>query len=372
MFILSYVRIAVLSLVLLLDQFSGESFRRLLWIWRRRRLNVLPLTIPSGRREMIADFYFAKANEPRAALLLIHGVLETGKDDPRLVRLAKTLANCGFAVLVPELNGLKSLLLDMEESRDITAAFRFMLAREEVDETRAGLFGISFAAGLTLKAASDPCIREHVRFVVSFGGYYDTVNVVRYLTTAQDEFRGYRHVQSPEAFALHVFVKNLLLRVTCGDDRMILTDLLDQDGSDPDGVILSRSPYQLTDSGRAVYELVRNRDPARIENLIGATEPSVQGYLESLSLCRVVPQVKARVLIGHGHTDPLIPSTESLRLADALTASQLVYVAILEIVTHVDARLFVGSICKFLTISLPSCCRFYGLILRILKEQFHS
>lgn len=86
---------------------------------------------------------------------------------------------------------------------------------------------MSFAAGLTLKAASDPRIRERVRFVVSFGGYYDTVNVVRHLTTAQDEYRGHRHVQSPEAFALHVFVKNFLLRVTRGDDRMILTGPLD-------------------------------------------------------------------------------------------------------------------------------------------------
>ena len=129
LFIVSYVQIVVLSLVLLLDQYGGDSSMSLLWIWRRRRANVLPLTIPSGHREIIADFYFAKANEPRAALLLIHGMLETGKDDPRLIRLANTLADCGFAVLVPELYGLKSLRLDMEESRDITAAFRFMLAR---------------------------------------------------------------------------------------------------------------------------------------------------------------------------------------------------------------------------------------------------
>ena len=64
--------------------------------------------------------------------------------------------------------------------------------------------------------------------MVSFGGYYDTVNVVRYLMTAQDEYRGYRHVQSPEAFALHVFVKSLLFHVTRGDDRMILKGLLDE------------------------------------------------------------------------------------------------------------------------------------------------
>lgn len=86
-------------------------------------------------------------------------------------------------------------------------------------------------------------------------------------------------------------------------------------------------------------------------------------------MCRAVPQVRAQVLIGHGNIDPLIPSTGSLRLVDSLTASQLVHVAILDMVSHVDARLFVGSICKFLTTSLPSCYRCYGLILRIFKEH---
>ena len=49
-----------------------------------------------------------------------------------------------------------------------------------------------------------------------------------------------------------------------------------------------------------------------------ATEPDVRDYLEGLSLRTIVPRVEARVLIGHGDTDPLIPSTESLRLADAV------------------------------------------------------
>ena len=75
-------------------------------------------------------------------------------------RWQTNLAACGFAVLVPELDGLKSLRLEMEESDDIVAAFRFLLSMDEVDDTRSGLFGISFAAGPILKAAADPSIRE--------------------------------------------------------------------------------------------------------------------------------------------------------------------------------------------------------------------
>ena len=379
MSILSHVRIALLSLTLLLHLLGGEGFRKLLRGWRRRKPTVRTLAIVDGDRHMAADLYAVQDAQPRAGLLVTHGVLHTGKDDPRLVALANELAVCGFAVLVPELEGLKSLRLEMAESDDIAAAFRFMLSREEVDKTRAGLFGISFAAGPTLRAAADPSIRDQVKFVVSFGGYYDTVNIVRYLTAGRDEYRGHRHVQPPEAYARYVFVKNLLVHVTGKQDRTRLSGLLDAlERQAVDGATglewetPSFSPDQLTEDGRAVYELIRNRDPARVRNLVEATESKVRNYLESLSLRAIVPRVRARLLIGHGDTDPLIPSTESLRLADALPDPSRAHVAILKVVTHVDARLSVRSVREFLTTTLPSCCRFYGLIFRILKQQLES
>ena len=376
MFILSYVRIAVLSLALLLHLLAGEGVGRFLRGWRRRRTVVRPQTIAAGDRRMAADLYVVPDARPRAGLVVTHGVLETGKDDPRLVALATELAACGFAVLVPELDGLKSLRLDMAESDDIVGAFRFLLSREEVDETRAGLFGISFAAGPTLKAATDPSIRQRVRFVVSFGGYYETANIIRYLTTGGDEYRGHRHLEPPEIYARYVFVKNVLAHLTAEEDRNVLSRLLDAMEQEAaagatrwDGEVPAIPPDRLTEGGRAVAALIRNRDPARVRSLVEATEPPVRNYLESLSLRTIVPGIQARVLIGHGDTDPLIPSTESLRLAHALPDPSRVHVAILEVVSHVDARLSVRSIREFLTTTLPSCCRFYGLIFRILKQQ---
>ena len=387
--ILSYVRIAFLSLLLLFDQLGGEGFRRLRRRWRRGPA-VRSLTVVSRGRRLAADLHAVEGAGPRPGIVLTHGVIESGKDDPRLVDLAARLAGCGFVVLVPELPGLKSLRLDMEESDHVAAAFRLLLSLDEVDEDRAGLFGFSFGVGPTLKAATDPSIREKVKFVVSFGGYFDALNVLRYVTTGRDEFRGHRHLQPPAAYARRVLTENLLHRVPGDRDRAILSRLLDDGPSDPerdaspagDMARDSRraaadskreasphSPDQLTEGGRAVYELVRNRDPARVPVLAEAVDPAVRDYLESLSLRGVAPQVKARVLIGHGDTDPLVPSTESLRLADALPDPGRAHAVILNVFTHVDARLSVRSIGEFLTTSLPSCWRFYGLIFRILKQQ---
>lgn len=374
MLILSYVRIAFLGLKLLLHLLLGEGFKKLLRTGRKPAVRSLNVAVRD--RQMAADLYFVRDGKPRPGLLITHGVLETGKDDPRLVALANEMAACGFAVLVPELDGLKSLRLDMGESDDIAAAFRFMLSRDEVDETRAGLLGISFAAGPTLKAAADPSIRDRVRFAVSFGGYYDTVNIIRYLTTGRDEYRGHRHVEPPEIYARYVFVKNLLVHLTAEEDRGVLSELLDTMEREAaagakrwEGEAPVIPADRLTEDGRAVYDLIRNQDPDRVRSLMEATEPAVRDYLESLSLRPVVPHVTAPVLIGHGDTDPLIPSTESLRLADALPDPSRVHVAILKVVSHVDARLSVRSIREFLTTTLPSCGRFYGLIFRILKQQ---
>ena len=366
--ILSYVRIAVLSLLLLIEQLGGEGSRRLRQRWRRRPA-VRSLTVASRGRRLAADLHAVEGAGPRPGIVLTHGVIESGKDDPRLVDLAARLAGCGFVVLVPELAGLKSLRLEMEESDDVAAAFRLLLSLDEVDEDRAGLFGFSFGVGPTLKAAADPSIREKVKFVVSFGGYFDAVNVLRYVTTGRDEFRGHRHLQPPAAYARRVLIENLLRRVPGDRDRAILSGLLDDGPSGPEREVPPPSPDQLTEGGRAVYELVCNRDPAQVPSLAEAVDPAVQDYLESLSLRGVAPQVKARVLMGHGDTDPLVPSTESLRLADALPDPERVHAVILNVVTHVDARLSVRSIGEFLTTSLPSCWRFYGLIFRILKQQ---
>ena len=53
--ILSYVRIAVLSLLLLLEQLGGEGFRKLRRRWRRRPPSVRSLTVASRGRRLAAQ-----------------------------------------------------------------------------------------------------------------------------------------------------------------------------------------------------------------------------------------------------------------------------------------------------------------------------
>jgi len=78
-------------------------------LWQVAR-GAVPALVPATARWPggSGDLY-STPRPARAALLLVPGAAETGKDDPRLVRFARALAAHGFLVLVPDLPGPKAL-----------------------------------------------------------------------------------------------------------------------------------------------------------------------------------------------------------------------------------------------------------------------
>ena len=361
----SAVKLYLLSWIFVLDFLGGERLKR--WLWRKRAPSKRQVHIPGSGKTFPADFYFDPHRSESATVLLTHGVIESGKEDPRLIHFAESLVNCGFAVLIPELGQMKTLTLVMEESREIVDAFRFMLDLDGVDREHVGLMGFSFGAGPTLNAAADPVIREQVKFVVVFGGYFDPVNVIRYVTTGSDSYHGYTHTQAPAPYGKEVFIQNIVRYAADANDRSVLERLYGDPlcQQQPDGLQLD----ELTRGGRALYDLMANGDGEAVERLVERTDATVRAYLESLSLREKIHGVKAQVLIGHGDTDGLMPATESLRLADALLPQSLGYVAVLKIIGHVDPDESRITVRELFTVYLPALLRFHGLIWRILGQQ---
>ncbi len=168
----------------LLDEEAVQSPDRGTLAWITPSPAVKRLQISRGGERIAADLYHLRDGKRRAAILLTHGIIEAGKDDPRLIRFAYSLARSGFVVLVPELKGMKSFRILLSDVDDIVASFRYLISlREIVDKEKMGLLGFSYGAGPTLIAAADPLIRDQVNFLVSFGGYYDPVDLIRFITT---------------------------------------------------------------------------------------------------------------------------------------------------------------------------------------------
>ena len=369
----SQIRLGTLTVLFLWDLLDEETVRApdrgsLAWVTPSPFVERLQIT--RGGEEIAADLYHLQDGKKRAAILLTHGIIEAGKDDPRLIRFAHSLARSGFVVLVPELKGMKSFRILLSDVDDIVDSFRYLASlRGIVDGDKMGLLGFSYGAGPTLLAAAHPSIQQQVKFLVSFGGYYDPVNVIRFITTGTYEYRDEKGFLQPEPYGKWVFFKNNVDYVENERDRRLLRAVFEKEEKkkgDDVAPLLSG----LTPQGRYLYELLINEEPRRVRGLIKRTDPRFRDYLKKLSLAPVMPSIRAYLLIGHGSTDPLIPYTESLRLADAVQDKSKVHVAILKLFTHVDPARKSFSAKEFLTIYLPSMVRFYYLIYDLLSQQW--
>ena len=369
----SQIRLGVISTLFLwdlLDEGTVDAPDRGTLGWVTPSPLVKRLQISQGKEKIAADLYYLQDKKRQAAILLTHGVIETGKDDPRLIRFAYSLARSGFVVLVPELRGMKSFRILFSDVDDIVASFRYLASMEEiVDGAKMGLLGFSYGAGPTFVAAADPSIRHQVKYLVSFGGYYDLVNVVRFITTGYYDYRDEKGFLQPEPYGKWVFFMNNVDYVESENDRRILKEIFEKEEKKKKEEVTPLLE-SLTPSGRRLYELLINEDPYRVDDLIQGIDPRVRNYLKKLSLASVIPSIQAYLLIGHGSTDPLIPYTESLRLADAVQDKSKVHIAIIRQFAHVDPARKSFSAKEFLTVYLPSMMKFYYLIYDFLSQQW--
>lgn len=297
---------------------------------------VRAVRVPAKRRELYGDLYRTPADGPRGGLILVHGLTEAGKDDPRIVWLGRLMARLGFAVLVPEFPGLRALRARDADVDEIADSVRYLASLGPVvRDDRIGLAGFSYVAGPTLIAATDPAIASRVSFVMSVGGYYDLVNVIRFITTGHFAHRDVRGWLSPNQVARWGFLQSNLDLLRDPKDRRILeaiararaTGASAGDGPPLDGL----SPW-----GHALYGLLTNEDPERVDALIAGLDPLVQAQISFLSPARVIDRLQADLVIIHGADDDFIPYTESLRLAEAAPDRSRAHVVITRLLGHMD------------------------------------
>ena len=267
----SQIRLGVLTGLFLWDLLDEKALQhpeRGTLAWMTPAPSTERLQISQGERKIPADLYFLKDGRRRAAIVLTHGIIEDGKDDPRLVRFAQSLARAGFVVLVPELKGMKSFRILFSDVDDIVASFNYLSSlKDRVDEEKMGLMGFSYGAGPTFMAAARPSIRGQVKFLVSFGGYYDPVNVIRFITTGTYEYKNERGFLKPDPYGKWVFFMNNVDYVENKHDQKLLRVVFDneQKGNKNEGTEVFQ---KLSPQGRYLYDLLVNEDPRRVDALV--------------------------------------------------------------------------------------------------------
>lgn len=276
-------------------------------------------------RDNVADFYHPR--QPLGGVLvLVPGFTREGKDDPRVVELARSLARVRFLVMVPQVPGSRSLRVRLEDAGTIADALRHLQgSRPQAAGLGVGVVAISYAVGLSVLAALEVPEAARPDFLVGVGGYYDTAAVVTFATTGRYRLPGSGRWENgrPLPAAKWIFLASNAAVLEDAADRRALEALGERcfSGCEPEREALAA---QLGPQGRALLALVTNRDPARVPALIAALPPAVQEQMARLSLRRHdLAPLAGRLILVHGRRDPLIPYSESLALARAVPGSEV-------------------------------------------------
>jgi acetyl esterase/lipase len=338
--------------------------------WVTRSPQEMRIAFPGRQRTIEANLYVPAGGGKRAGVVLVHGVVETGKDDPRMLWAARLLARSGFVVLVPDFLGFKSLRLRTSDIGEMTDAVLYLRSlHNQILPDRIGIIGFSYGAGPMLVAAGDPLIAHHLRFVVSFGGYHDLVQVIKFVTTGHYRHRDERGYSQPSDSNRWIFLRYNLDLLQNPVDRAILSKVSEDRGWGRTPRQSPDPPTGLTSEGQSVYRLLVNRDPERVEHLVRQLAPPIQQMINQLSPSRQLTRLAAHTIIVHSDPDPFIPHTESLALAEALGQKGKVRLEILRLFRHVQPELPDPTFETIVKVYLPEGWKVYRLIFDLLRQQ---
>jgi len=256
------------------------------------------------------------------------GVRAWPLDSPRLVRWASDAARAGVVVMAIDSPELRFDEVRPSEVEDLVQAFLYLEGQSHVDSARVGFLGISVGGSLALLAAADQRIASRVGFLHVMGAYYSVKEYVRAVTT------GDANGWEPSTVAATVLPKQVIDFATRGVDRAILLAIFYQQRSEArEGV-----PF-LSPRGRAVFDLLDNKDPARFEALFTALDPEGVAALRRLSPADVVDQIEAPLLILHSRRDHHVPISEAEALRGATADRLAAEMATFSAFDHVDPQL---------------------------------
>lgn len=319
------------------------------WVGSSPEVSLLEVPHPGGTTRAV--LFRPRGARPTPGVVLVHGMIETGEEDVRLHRLASTLAAGGYTVLVPAVPGLKHEVLVAEDIEVVVASVAYLQGKVEgVDPRRVGVVGISVGSGPALAAAAQ--LSTEVAFAGAFGGYYDLAAVLGGLVEAGQEVEG-----ELETLDRWVFFANNNHLAADPKDRAHLLDVA-RLPSDRRGAEIEAVEGRLSPAGRALLGILTTEEPERMEELVERAGPVVERLRRELSPRYFADRLTMKLLLAHGRPDPIVPHTETLRLAAALPASAEPTVAILPLFAHVDPQAGEGGIAARWKVLR----RFHGLV----------
>lgn len=297
----------------------------------------------SASGESLRGDLYIPASRVRAGIVLVPGLAIAGKNDPRLVALARTLARVNFLVLIPDIPGFRAYRMSIEDVEVLVAAVQTLdVVAQMQPRLPIGIGAFSFAAGPALIAALDARVAERVDFVVAVGGYQDLRRLIAYYTSGAH--RDDEDTPTPYDKGKWVFALGVSEKLPNAFDRLAIQTMARRAIYANQGEADVPVPVGLSPGGAALVELLSNTTRERVPVLLARLPAPLRAEITALNPAeQPLGGLHARLLLLHGRSDNIIPYTESIALAKSVPPGRA-DLFIIDGLAHVDLQPAFGDV----------------------------
>jgi acetyl esterase/lipase len=314
-----------------------------------------PIEGAGGTEHVRARMYWPEGMPDAPAMVIFHGVHHLGIDEPRLMGFAAAMASCGIRVLTPELPGIKDYHVSQDSVQTIGESVKWFAAQTG---GAVGVMGLSFSGGLALVAAADPAYHGGFRFVIAVGSQDSMRRVSNYYLTGRDV----RPDGSVEVLPAHEYGP-LVLEYEHLEDFIPTQDL-----AAVRAVLRAHLYEDPKAEATASLELNEVQKRETLE-LMDATLPETRAKIAAMVTRHVdeLPGLSPRgrletlgtpVYLLHGEADNIIPSAETLWMAQELRPEDLQAVLVSPVLSHIDLEATPGAMDEWRLV------HFFALVMR--------
>jgi fermentation-respiration switch protein FrsA (DUF1100 family) len=312
--------------------------------------------VPVGDVSMRTRVYTPAAT-PRQTVLLVTGLHPAGIDEPRLMALARTLAEANVTVVTPEIPELPRFEITPILTDRIAGAASWLATESGLAPSgQIGLMGVSFSGGLAIVAAGRPSLRHHLLYVFSFGGHDDLRRVLEYFCTGIEggplPGRGLASgvpiaAPPPHDYGVAVVLLNVAERMVPPEQVAALRDgvrrflqasyldRFDKPRAAREFAALRGLARDLPEPSATLLGYVNDRDVARLGPRL---LPHIGPYVDAPGLSpSQSPEPAAPVFLLHGRDDNVIPAAEAQHLAERLRGRVPVRLLLTSLISHAEA-----------------------------------
>jgi pimeloyl-ACP methyl ester carboxylesterase len=314
-----------------------------------------PIEGAGGTEQVRARMYRPVGMPDAPAMVIFHGVHHLGIDEPRLMGFAAAMASCGIRVLTPELPGIKDYHVNHDSVQTIGESANWFAAQTGGP---VGVMGLSFSGGLALVAAANPVYHAGFRFVIAVGSQDSMSRVSEYYLTGRDV----RPDGTVEVLAAHEYgplvleyehLEDFIPTADLGAVRAVLRAHLYEDPKAEATASLGLNEVQK----RETLELMDATLPATRAKIAAMVARHVD-ELPGLSPRGRLETLGTPVYLLHGEADNIIPSAETLWMAQELRPADLQAVLVSPVLSHIDLEATPGAMDEWRLV------HFFALVMR--------